>query len=221
MHISGILRALVFAALVVTLAACATAPTPYDYSAFKQSRPKTLLVLPALNRSPEVNAGISVMSQVSYPLAEAGYYVLPVTLVTETFRQNGLDNAEDIQTVAPEKLREIFGADAALYMEIQSYGTSYQVVSSDTVVAVSARLVDLRDGQLLWQGSAKASSAERRSGNQGGLAGLLVQAVVAQITDTVTDQGNVIAGVASKRLLAPRSPDGMLYGPRSEKYGQD
>ncbi len=220
MHISGILRTLVFAVLVVTLGACATAPTPYDYSAFKQSRPKTLLVMPALNHSPEVNAGISVMSRVSYPLAEAGYYVLPVTLVAETFRQNGLDNAEDIQAVTPEKLREIFGADAALYMEIQSYGTSYQVINSDTVVAVSARLVDLRDETLLWQGTARASSAESR-GNQSSIVGILVQAVVAQISDTVTDQGNVMAGVASQRLLAPRSPDGMLYGPRSEKYGQD
>src|SRR3546814_1490678 len=113
MQISGFLRALAVGALVATLGACATAPTPYDYSAFKQSRPKTLLVLPALNHSPEVNAGVSVMSRMSYPLAEAGYYVLPVTLVTETFRQNGLDNAEDIQAVAAEKLREIFGADAA------------------------------------------------------------------------------------------------------------
>ena len=220
MHISGFLRAVVVSALLSILGACATVPTPYDYSAFKQSRPKSLVVLPALNHSPDVNAVASVMSRVSYPLAEAGYYVLPVALVTETFRQNGLDNAEDIQAVAPEKLREIFGADAALYMEIQSYGTSYLVVISDTVVDVSARLVDLRDGKLLWQGSAKASSAENRS-NQAGLAGMLLQAVVEQIADTVADQGHVIAGVTSQRLLAPRSPDGMLYGPRSSNYGQD
>lgn len=220
MHISGFPRAVVVSALVLILGACATAPTPYDYSAFKQSRPKSLVVLPALNHSPDINAGASVMSRVSYPLAEAGYYVLPVTLVTETFRQNGLDSPEDIQALAPEKLREIFGADAALYMEIQSYGTTYQVVNSDTVVAASARLVDLRDGQLLWQGSAKASSAESRA-NQAGLVGILVQAVVEQIADTVTDQGHVIAGVTSQRLLAPRSPDGMLYGPRSPNYRQD
>src|SRR3546814_2238704 len=72
-------------------------------------------------------------------------------------------------------------------------GTSYLVGKSDTVVEVSARLVDLRDGQLLWQGSAKASSAESR-GNQSSLAGILLQAVVEQIADTVSDQGNVIAG---------------------------
>src|SRR3546814_12957075 len=86
-------------------------------------------------------------------------------------------------------------------------GTSYLVGKSDTVVEVSARLVDLRDGQLLWQGSAKASSAESR-GNQSSLAGILLQTVVEQIADTVSDQGNVIAGVASQRLLAPRSQIG-------------
>lgn len=221
MRIPGPRRALVVGALTVFLGACASAPTPYDYSAFRQSRPKSLLVLPPLNHSPEVNAGISLMVQAAYPLAESGYYVLPVALVTETFRENGLDSAEDIQALAPEKLREIFGADAALYMEIQDYGTSYRVISSDTVVTASARLVDLHDGQLLWQGKARASSDETRALNQAGIAGLLVQAVVAQIVDTVSDQGHVIAGITSQRLLEARSPDGMLHGPHSPNYGQD
>src|SRR3546814_16170835 len=103
MHISGFLRSLAVGALVATLGACATAPTPYDYSAFKQSRPKTLLVLPALNHSPEVNAGVRVMSRMSYPLADAGYYVLPVTLVTGPFLQHGHDTAVDIHALSAKK----------------------------------------------------------------------------------------------------------------------
>lgn len=205
------------AALIAT--GCAT-PTPYDYSAFKQSRPASILVLPPLNSSPDVAATYSMLSQVTLPLAESGYYVLPVSLVDETFRQNGLYNPAEMHEVAPQKLREIFGADAALYINIKQYGTSYAVLASESRVTAEARLVDLRSGQSLWQGEATASSAEGRS-SSGGLVGLLVQAVVAQIVESVTNRSHPIAGITSNRLLAAGRPSGMLYGPRSPNYQKD
>src|SRR5471030_3532709 len=86
-------------------------PKTVDYSAYKQSRPKTILVLPPLNDSPDVKASYSMLSQVTFPLAEAGYYVLPIALVDETFRQNGLTTPADIHQAPADKLRNIFGAD--------------------------------------------------------------------------------------------------------------
>lgn len=212
-------RLLVMAVVVATLGACATA-TPYDYTAYKQNRPVSMLVLPPLNETPEVVATYGVLSQVTFPLAEAGYYVVPVSLMDETFRQNGLNNPAEIHDVSPQKLREIFGADAAVYIKITQYGTSYAIVASDTRVTVQARLVDLRTGDLLWQGSASAASSENRSSNQGGLVGLLVQAIITQIVETATDTSIVYAGIASQRLLSPR-PNGILYGPRSPNYQKD
>lgn len=212
-------RLIVMAVVVATLGACATA-TPYDYTAYKQNRPVSMLVLPPLNETPEVVATYGVLSQVTFPLAEAGYYVVPVSLMDETFRQNGLNNPAEIHDVSPQKLREIFGADAAVYIKITQYGTSYAIVASDTRVTVQARLVDLRTGDLLWQGSASAASSENRSSNQGGLVGLLVQAIVTQIVETATDTSIVYAGIASQRLLSPR-PNGILYGPRSPNYQKD
>lgn len=212
-------RLLVMAVVAATLGACATA-TPYDYTAYKQNRPVSMLVLPPLNETPEVIATYGVLSQVTFPLAEAGYYVVPVSLMDETFRQNGLNNPAEIHDVSPQKLREIFGADAAVYIKITQYGTSYAIVASDTRVTVQARIVDLRTGDLLWQGSASAASSENRSSNQGGLIGLLVLAIVTQIVETATDTSIVYAGIASQRLLSPR-PNGILYGPRSPNYQKD
>ena len=209
------------AALVVVaaLGACAT-PSPYDYTAFRENRPVSMLVLPPLNETPEVAATYGVLSQVTLPLAEAGYYVLPVSLMDETFRQNGLNNPAEIHDVSPQKLREIFGADAVVYIKVTQYGTSYVVVSSETRVTAQARIVDLRTGQLLWQGSATASSSEGRSSNQGGLAGLLITAIVTQIVETASDTSFNFSGVASQRLLSPRK-NGVLYGPRSPNYQTD
>src|SRR5689334_10934360 len=136
------------AMLIAALASGCATRQPRDYTAFKQSRPASILVLPPLNESPEVNASYSLLSQVTLPLAESGYYVLPVTLVDETFRQNGLHHAAEMHQVTLQKLREIFGADAALYINIKQYGTSYVVISSETRVTAEARLIDLKTEQI-------------------------------------------------------------------------
>lgn len=205
------------AALVAAglLGACATPSPPRDFSALRKAKPASVLVLPPLNNSPDVLATPSVWAQLSYPLAEAGYYVLPVSLVDETFKTNGVQTAADTHQIAPAKLREIFGADAALYVAVKRYGSVYRVISSDAEVTLEAKLVDLRSGELLWDGSSTASSAEQGSGNQAGLIGLLVQAVVAQIIDNVSERSHPIAGIASQRLLGSGRANGLLPGPRA------
>lgn len=195
---------------------CATQKAPYDYTAFKAAKPRSIVVLPPVNNSPEVNAGNSVYAQVTYPLAEAGYYVLPVALVSETFKQNGLTTPADIQAVDIKKLNEIFGADAALYMTISKYGSTYTVLNSVAVVSVEAKLVDLKTGAVLWNGAATASN--EGGGGGGGLVGALVAAAVKQIINSTSDTSHPVAGLANARLLSGGLPNGLLYGPHSEQY---
>lgn len=200
------------------LTGCATTQ-PRDYSAYRAANPKSILVLPPLNDSPEVQATASVLSHATLPLAEAGYYVIPVTLMTETFRQNGMEMPADIHDIAPQKLQEIFGADTALYIKVTDYGVSYKIIASEAVVTAHARLVNLRTGEELWQGQARASSEEGKS-NSGGLAGMLISALVNQVVNSVTDASHPVAGVATRRLLSVGHANGLLYGPRSPMYGK-
>lgn len=207
-------------ATAATLAGCATPPPAYDYAAFQRARPASMLVLPPLNDSPDVKARPGVWANATLPLAEAGYYVMPVTLVDETFRQNGLNLPNEVHDVPIVKLREFFGADAGVYLRVKQYGTSYAVIASDTTVVVEGRVVDLRDGTLLWEGRAAASSAEQSQQSQGGLVGLLVTALVKQIIGTVADAGFTYAAIADSRLLAAPRVNGILPGPRSALHGQ-
>ena len=193
--------------LLALLGGCAPTKS-VDYSAFKQAKPRSILVLLPLNESPDVKATYSMLSQVTFPLAEAGYYVVPVALADETFRQNGLTSAGDVHQVSPAKLREIYGADAALYVMVSDYGTRYMVISSATIVTASAKLVDPRSGTTLWTGSATASSEEGNGGNNGGLVGMLITAAVKQIINSsVEDAGYPIAGMTSARLLGRPAAD--------------
>lgn len=211
------LRCAALALAALLLGGCATQQA-YDYTAFREARPASILVLPPLNSSPDIAATYSMMSQTTAPLAESGYYVFPVTLVDESFKQNGLTMPADIHAVPIGKLREIFGADAALYINVKQYGTSYAVIASETRVTAEARLVDLRSGNVLWSGAATASSAEGSNNNSGGLIGMLVNAAIRQIVETISSQGHLIAGRTSARLLSAGRPNGILYGPRSPMY---
>ncbi|AOL05194.1 MULTISPECIES: DUF799 domain-containing protein [Burkholderia] len=207
--------------LVALLSACAQPVKRPDYTAFKKSQPRSILVLPPVNETSEVGATYGMLSQMTLPLAESGYYVVPVAVMDETFKQNGLTNAAEIQETPPAKLREIFGADAALYTKVSQYGTVYRIIASATVVSASAKLVDLRTGDVLWQGRASAASDEGSNSGGGGLIGMLVVAAVKQIANTLMDQSHDVAAFTSGRLLTAGPPTGLLYGPHSPKYGTD
>lgn len=214
------LKSLTAAALVALLAGCVSPPPAHDYTAFKEADPHSIIILPPLNNTPEVIAPYSVMTQMVAPIAESGFYVFPVAVVEQTFKGNGLTVASDVHQVPVDKLQSIFGADSALYITVEEYGTSYVVISSETAVTVSASLVDLRTGVQLWQGKARASSAEQQNNSGGGLVGMLVVAAINQIAETITDKGFEIAAITSNRLLSSDTYNGLLYGPRSPSYGQ-
>lgn len=213
------MRRLIYVLMLLSLAltvGCATRKS-YDYTEYKTSDPKSILILPPKNSTPDVKASYSLYSHTQRPLSEAGYYVFPIALVDETFKNNGLTVIDDIHLVDTAKLYQIFGADAALYIDIKEYGTKYYIVKSASVVTAQGRLVDLKSGNLLWEGSATASSEEGKD-NQGGLAGMLISAIVDQVVGSVFDKSYSVSAITTNRLLSPMKHDGVLYGPRSRLY---
>ena len=204
-------------ALVLGITGCATKP-PFDYTNFKNSDPKSILVLPPKNSTPDVTATYGFYSNTQRPLSEAGFYVLPVTVVDEVFKANGISVADEMHLVSTKKLNEIFGADAGLYINIKDYGTKYFVIGSAAIVTAEAKLIDLKTGVLLWEGVATASSEEGQNNQQGGLAALLVTAIVKQIVGTAVDQSFQTGKITSARLFTAGLKNGLLHGPRSPLY---
>ena len=197
---------------------CAAPPKP-DQSAFRNSNPKSILVLPPVNQSTDIRGSLSFLSTVTLPLSEAGYYVFPVAMVEATFKENGLPLPDQMHEAPLSKLQSIFGTDAVLYITLEKYGSTYVVLDSQTVVTAKARLVDARTGTLLWQGRASASDAEGRDNNNG-LLGVLLTSVIHQLASNIGNPGYRLSHVTSARLLTPQ-PGGLLFGPRSLNYGKD
>ncbi|MDR2189319.1 MAG: DUF799 domain-containing protein [Azonexus sp.] len=205
--------------VVFLLHACAAPVAQRDYTAFRESRPRSILVLPPVNQSPEIKAPTSFLATATVPLAESGYYIIPVTLSEESFKQNGVTVAEEAHAIALDKLREVFGADAALYITITRFGTSYRLIDSVVEAAASAKLIDLKTGQELWSGQTAVVLGNNNSG--GGLVGALLSAIVNQIVNTVSDKSHDVARMANYRLLSAGSSNAILFGPYHPQFGTD
>lgn len=209
-----------YTALIATfiLTACST-QTPYDYSALQESQPRSILVLMPSNSSTEVKAAPAVLSHITAPLAEAGYYVFPPAVVYETFKHNGLTEGEEIQKVSLQKLRQVFNADSVLYLHVSDYGSQYQVFDSVTYVSVKGTLVDLRTGKTLWTGDGYAD--DRNNNYSGNALEQLITAAVKQIIDNINDKGFRVAEYADSNLIRAGYNGGLLYGPYHPSYGKD
>ena len=214
------LKFIAMALLAIFFAGCSfKEPEPYDYSAFLQKKPRSILVLMPTNDSTEVSGSAAVLANSVAPLSEAGYYVFPVALVNDTFKQNGITETSEIAAVPLNKLDKIFHADSVLYINIKDYGTSYIVVSSSTKVVLEAKLVDIKSGATLWQG--EAAAAEDSGSGQNSLLGMLVSAVITQVANTISDRSYDLAVRADAYLFSRTCRDCILSGPYSPPYGTD
>lgn len=164
------------------------------YPKVYESHPKSILVLPARNTTTSVDATNNFRYTITKPLAEKGYYVFPVHLVDSFFKSENLSDAELIRSISVKKLKEIFNADAILYVDINAWDTGYSVVSSYVDVGLSFSLVDANTGIEIWQNNAYAYSYKGLDGNNG-LIGLVVSAIAVAI-NTGTDY-NKLSSVAN------------------------
>jgi hypothetical protein len=193
------------------------AANPYAVSG--DDRPRSILIMPPVNQSPDIKAPTAFLATSTWPLAESGYYVIPVSLSSRMFRENGVTVAEDAHSIAPSRLREIFGADSALYITITRYGVKYVGIASVVEAAASARLIDLRNGLELWSGRvALSESSNNRSGN---ILDMLITSAFDQIANVLSDKAYDMGKKANHQMLSAGRQKGLLYGPYHSRYGTD
>ncbi len=199
---------LLIACAIAVLSGCAV--QPYDYTAINAAKPKSILVIPPTSESTDVNSTYTFLSTISKPLAEQGYYVFPVAVVDTFMKENGLPTPDEMNSIPLEKIRDVTGADAVLYVNINQWGQKFQLISSVTIIDSDVRLVDTRTGTLLWH--AKIQAQQGSSDGGGGLAGAIVGAIAEQIASAIVDktyglsaQHNLLA-VTNKTRGLPQGP---------------
>ena len=192
------------------LSGCAVQPKP-DLAAFYAHKPRSILVVPVLNESPEISAPSVFISTITKPLAERGYYVFPVYLTDLILRDFGLTEAGHIHQLPTQRFFELFGADAVLFVTIKDWSSKYLVLASSVVVAMEYELKDTKTGTVLWQ-------SKQQVAHSSGGSDLISMAVSAAINAMVTDY-LPLARQANNQVFLPAS--GLPAGPYHPEYGKD
>ena len=132
-------------------------------------------------------------------------------------KENGLPGAGEMHQVPLNKVAEIMGADAVMFITVEQYGSKYQVLN--TVTIVMARASWWIPGPASAVGRQDRGPAEPNSGS-GDLLSAVISAVITQVLNTTTDAAHNLSGPANGILFNTKD-QGLLYGPYHPKYDRD
>jgi len=165
----------------LALTGCATQnTTKKDFSAFQTAAPRSILIVPAVNHSLDVDAPNYVLSALPIPLAEKGYYVFPVNTTKVVLEQEGLYEGDSVQQQKPEALAKLFGADAILYVTINHWDAQYAVITTTVTVDFDYRMVS-KDGVEIFKENKKLQYSPQSNGSGSPLAQLITAAINAAV----------------------------------------
>lgn len=196
-------------AVAAGLSGCATVQ-PYDFTEFSKAPPRSILVVPVVNRSLDVDASNYVLSTLTVPLAELGYYVFPVNTVKVVLEQEGLYEPEQVRRMEAAQLASLFGADAVLYVTINRWDAQYVLISTTVTVEFDYELTR-KDGTRIWHATKRMQYSPQQQNQQGQhpLAVLIAAVVSAAMTRAapnylpLTQQANQQVFIIESTKLPP------------------
>jgi len=154
----------------------------YDYTAFRAANPRSILIVPVVNNSVDVDASDYFLSAISQPVAERGYYVFPINMVKRVMEEDGLADADMVHNADTTQLAALFGADSVLYVSIDRWDSQYAVLTTTVTVEFSYVLKDGHTGLELWSTDQKIVYQPQSGGSGNIFADLVVAAVQAAAT---------------------------------------
>ncbi len=92
-----------------------------QYATMYENMPVTILVMPPINNTSNVEAKDLLYTSISRPLAEAGYYVISPLLAMDVLKAESAYDAELFIDRPLTMFRDYFGADAVVFSEIDDW----------------------------------------------------------------------------------------------------
>lgn len=173
----------VIAILISTAIGCQPpTTTSKDYTKFYNENPKSILIVPVINKSVDVTASDYFLATISKPVAERGFYVYPINLVKRILEDDGLADANLVHSANPKKLGELFGADTILYITIDKWTAEYAILSTSVKVAFQYSLKSGKTGEELWSAQEAMVYTPQNNSSGNPLVDLISAAITAGVT---------------------------------------
>mgnify|MGYP000135465869 CR=1 FL=1 len=179
------------------------------YSGMYKEKPLSLLIMPPINRSTNVEAKEFFHTTLNVPIANAGYYVIPPFLSMEILKRESAYDAEMFIDRPLNVFAEIFGADMALFTIITKWDKSS--LASKVIVEVEYIIKSTTSGEVLYN---RKGTVTYNTSVSAGNSALL--SILASVANTAATKYVDVARAANNYTFSDL-PAGM-YGPQ---YGLD
>ena len=206
--------------LMAATGGCAVTQPSSDFRQFRQEDPRSILIVPVMNQSVNVNAAENFLSTLAQPFADRGYYVFPSYMTRRTMEDDGIGDPGLVHAAAPSKLGAIFGCDAALYVVIERWESKTVIISTVTTVDLNYSLKSCKTDAELWSRRQTISYSPQQQNSSGNpLADLIAQAAVSLIEKAAP---SYMPLARQANLQAATTPGlGLPAGPYSPNHGKD
>jgi hypothetical protein len=181
------MRKIIIGIAVIALSACTTV-TPIArsvaYNGMYNEKPLTVLLMPPINRSTNVEAKEYFHSTLNVPIANSGFYVIPPFLSMEILKKESAYDAELFLNSPLNKFGEIFGADLAVFTIINKWDKSG--LASNVYVEIEYIIKSTKTDEILYTRKGNVTyDASISTGATGGL-GILVNLAASAINTAAT-----------------------------------
>jgi hypothetical protein len=171
----------------VFLASCGVANKQTKFESYKgmyEEKPLSVLIMPPINRSTNVEAKEFFHTTLNIPIANSGYYVIPPFLSMEILKRESAYDSELFLNNDLNIFNEVFGADITLFTIIHKWDKS--TIGAKVSVDIEYILKSTKTNETLYSRYGSIIYDASVSTNAGGLAGLVADIALSAINTAAT-----------------------------------
>ena len=112
---------MILSCMVTSCGMMSTVTRESQYAKMYEEKPITLLVMPPINNSTNVEAKDLLYTSISRPLVEAGYYVISPLLAMDVLKAESAYDSEMFFDAPLTAFQNYFGADAVVFSVIDTW----------------------------------------------------------------------------------------------------
>lgn len=202
-------RIILFAFACVLVSSCGmmnTVTRETQYAKMYEEKPVTLLVMPPINNSTNVEAKDLLYTSISRPLVEAGYYVISPLLAMDILKSESAYDSELFIEAPLTMFNNFFGADAVVFSVIDSWTKKGTGIQTKIRYVIKSAYTN----EILFDRSCDLYLDLSVNSGTGGLLGALVDLTASLITTAATD--HIVAARKANYFILRDIPRGK-YSP--------
>lgn len=177
-----------------------------QYAKMYEEKPITLLVMPPINNSTNVEAKDLLYTSISRPLVEAGYYVISPLLAMDVLKSESAYDSEMFFDASLTAFQNYFGADAVVFSVIDTWAKKGLGIETKIRYVIKSAYTN----EILFDRSCDLYLDLSVNSGSNGLLGALVDLAASAINTAATD--HIIAARKANYFILRDIPRGK-YSP--------